>query len=103
MEDPKRRAIGVAILLQSLGVGCQRTWKGGQPDLLRPLLFDAEDMKNDPVSVTPSASRTLLHLSRPARADVIEERPARLHQAQFVFQFCIRHVLAIDAGKRERD
>src|SRR6266568_8059453 len=102
MERPNGGAIGVAVRLQTL-VDQHRTLGSGHPDLLCPLLLHANRMTDDLIPITPSPSRTLLHLSRHAQTHVVEKRPARLHQGQFTFQFSARYVLPIDARERERD
>src|SRR5579859_389134 len=102
MECPNGVAIGVTVRLQPL-VAQHRILGSGYPDLLCPLLLHAKRMTDDVIPITPSPSWTLLHLSRHAHTHVVEQRPARLHQGQFTFQFCARKVLPIDAGERERD
>src|SRR5215467_10078408 len=100
MERPNCGAIGVAVRLQTL-VDQHRTFLSEHPDLLCPLVLHAKRMTDNLIPIPPSASRTLLHLSRHARTYSVEKRPACLHQGQFTFQFSARDVLPIDA--RERD
>src|SRR5260370_39986307 len=102
MERPNGVAIGVAVRLQTL-VDQHRTFLSGHPDLLCPLLLHAKRMTDDVIPITPSPSWTLLHLGRHAPTDVLEKRPARLHQCQVPFQCCALKVVPIDSRERQRD
>src|SRR5688572_4493556 len=95
-------AIGIPMRFQPL-VSQHRTIGGEHTDPLRPILLVAKHMANNIVPITPSASRTFLHLSRHSPTHIVKKCPARLHQRQLTFQFEHRHTLLVDARKGERD
>src|SRR4051812_992957 len=71
-----------------LGVASQhRVLRRDHAHHFRPVPLGEKHMTDDAVSISPSAARTLLHLSRHTRTDIVEKRPARAHQDQFTLQF----------------
>lgn len=88
--------------IQSL-VGQHRVQRREHAEPLRPVQVRGKRMTDDAVAIFPSATRASLHLSRHARTNIAEKRPAGPHQGRFTLQGFARHSFLVDARKRKRD